>query len=102
MTERSYPRNKKQETRNKKPETLNFILVYRLGIVAKPDRVMMQVAENICELVRKDSQTPASSWLVRDICNKPKGWIFVFVIIRVPHSKFLLTLNYAYARACLI
>ena len=57
------------ETRNLK----RFILVYRLGIVAKPDRVMMQVAENICELVRKDSQPPASSWLVRDICNNPKG-----------------------------
>ena len=70
MTKRSYPRNKK-------PETLNFISVYRLGIVAKPDRVMMQVAENICELVRKDSQAPASSWFVRDTCNKPKGWIFV-------------------------
>ena len=41
------------ETRNLK----RFILVYRLGIVAKPDRVMMQVAENICELFRKDSST---------------------------------------------
>ena len=40
-----------------------------VGIVAEPDRVMMWVVENICELVRKDSstsgkpmtQTPTSS-----------------------------------------
>ena len=60
-----------------------FISVYRLWIVAEPDRVMMQVAGNICELVRKDSLPPASSWLVRDICNKHKGVIVVFVQARV-------------------
>ncbi len=35
-------------------------MVYRLGIVAEPNRVMMLVVENIWELVHKGAQTPAS------------------------------------------
>ena len=65
------------ETRSLK----RFILVYRHGIVAKPDRVVIQVAGNICELVHKDSRSPVSPMArQRHFATSQRGG-FVFLSI---------------------
>ena len=56
-----------------------FILVYRLGIDAEPERVMMWLAENIqaCLRIFRRAQ---HLWLVRDILHQSQGVFEVFVL----------------------
>ena len=56
-----------------------FILVYRLAMDARTERVMMWLAENIqaCLRIFRRAQ---HQWLVRDILHLPQGVFAVFVL----------------------
>ena len=56
-----------------------FILVYRLAIDARPERVMMGLTENIqaCLRIFRRAQ---HQWLARDILHRAQGVFIVFVL----------------------
>ena len=56
-----------------------FILVYRLAMDARPERVMVGLAENIQACLRIFWQ-PQHQWLARDILHQPQGVYYVFVL----------------------
>ena len=60
--------------------------VYRLAVDAKPERVMMQPAENIwaCSRIFNRMQ---HQWLVRDILQQPQGVFYVFVFLQDQDSS---------------
>ena len=63
----------------KKSTGKGFILVYRLAMDARTERVMMWVAENIqtCLRIFRRAQ---HQWLARDILHLPQGVFPVFVL----------------------
>ena len=56
-----------------------FILVYRLAMDARPERVMVWLAENIqaCLRIFRRAQ---HQWLARDILHQAQGVFYVFVL----------------------
>ena len=61
-----------------------FILVYRLAMDARPERVMMWLAENIqaCLRIFRRAQ---HQWLARDILHQPQGGLFGFCLMARIH-----------------
>ena len=60
-------------------QRIGFILVYRLAIDARPERVMMGVTENIqaCLRIFRRAQ---HQWLARDILHLPQGVFYCFCL----------------------
>ena len=56
-----------------------FIYVYRLAIDARPERVMMQLPENIQACLRI-SRRAQHQWIARDIMHQSQGVFDVFVL----------------------
>ena len=61
-----------------------FIFVYRLAIDARPERVMVGLAENIqaCLRIFRRAQ---HQWLARDILHLPPG-VFIVFVLHPPHD----------------
>ena len=72
------------------PEDERFIYVYRLAIDARPERVMMWLAENIQACLR-DFQTAAASMAHMRHPHLTQGVFIVFVLHPVSASQSVLS-----------